>query len=115
LVNPATGTFETKLTYPDKPVKLKVGMTLDATIITNKFKNIIIIPTDYIIQKKNETYVFKKFKFWAIKAPIKVENFDNNRTEVISGLKTGDIILKSIEKNKLKNYKHIKITDYSDQ
>lgn len=116
MVNPSTGTFETKLTIPKERVKIVVGMTVDATIITNKLKNTIIIPADYLIQKKEEAaYVFKKVGFWAVKTPVKVENFDNNRIKIICGLKTGDIILKSLENNKLKNNKHIKITGYFEQ
>jgi len=112
-VNPATGTFEVKLTKPIEKINLNVGMTLDATIITNKYKNIIVIPTEFITQKNNETYVFTQFGFWARKTYIKIDNFDNNRTKIISGLKKGDVILKSVEKNKLKNNNHIKITgDY---
>jgi RND family efflux transporter MFP subunit len=111
-VNPSTGTFETKLTRPKENINLDVGMTVDATIITGKYKKILIIPTDFITQKDNKTYVFTKFLFWARKTYIKTENFDNNRTKIIDGLKKGDIILKSIEKNKLKNNKHIKIIGY---
>jgi len=108
-VNPLTGTFEVKLTKPKENINLDVGMTVDATIITNKYKNIIVIPTDFIIQKDGEIYVFTQFGFWAQKTYIKIDNFDNNRTKIISGLKKGDIILKSVEKNKLKNNNHIKI------
>lgn len=109
-VNPLTGTFETKLTQPEEKVKLDIGMTLDATIITGKYKNILVIPNDFITQKAGKTYVFRQFGFWAQKKHIKIENFDNNRTKVISGLKPGDVILKSTEINKLKDNNHIKIT-----
>jgi len=112
-VNPLTGTFEVKLTRPEKNINLTVGMTVDATIITGKYKNIIIIPTDFVIQKEGKTYVFTQFGFWARKTYIKIDNFDNNRTKIISGLKKGDVILKSVERNKLKDNNHIKITgDY---
>lgn len=111
-VNPATGTFETKLTKPRSNVKINVGMTVDATIITGKYKNVIVIPTEFIFQKDNKSYVFRKFGFWAVKTSVKTENFDNNRTKIISGIKSGDVILKSIEKNKLKGSEHIKIADY---
>ncbi|HBG47969.1 MAG TPA: hypothetical protein DDW90_00340 [Cyanobacteria bacterium UBA9971] len=112
-VNPLTGTFEVKLTRPEKKINLAVGMTVDATIITGKYKNIIIIPTDFVIQKEGKTYVFTQFGFWARKTYIKIDNFDNNRTKVISGLKKGEVILKSVERNKLKENNHIKITgDY---
>ena len=111
-VNPFTGTFETRLSRPKKNIRLDVGMTLDASIITAKYKNVIVIPADFITQKDNEAYVFTKFGFWARKTYIKTDNFDNNRTKILGGLKSGDIILKSIEKNKLKNNNHIKIMDY---
>jgi len=111
-VNPFTGTFETKLSRPKEKINLSVGMTVDATIITGKYKNITVIPTDFITHKNGKTSVFKKIGFFARKIYIKTENFDNNRTKIINGLKKGDIILKSLEINKLKNNKHIKITGY---
>ena len=111
-VNPFTGTFETKLTRPKEKINISVGMTVDATIITGKYKNILVVPTDFITHKNGKTYVFKKFGFWTHKVYIKTENFDNNRTKIISGLKNGDIILKSLETNKLKDNKHIKIIGY---
>jgi len=111
-VNPSTGTFEVRLSQPIENIKINVGMTLDATIITNKYKKILVIPTDFVTQKDNKTYLFKKYLFWAKKTYIKTDNFDNNRTKIITGLKKDDIILKSVESNKLKNNKHIKITGY---
>lgn len=113
-VDPLTGTFETKLNRPDKKIPLVVGMTLDATIISGEYKNALIIPTDFIVNRDGKNYVFRKFGFLAKKTLIEIERFDNNRTKIIKGLKENDIILKTSDdtKNKLKNNNHIKITGY---
>lgn len=111
-VNPATGTFEVKLTQPSEKIKIDVGMTVDASIITGEYKNAIIIPTEFIVQTDKGSYVYKKIGFWAWKTYVITENFDNNRTKITSGLNNGDVILKGVEKNKLKNNVHIKIADY---
>jgi HlyD family secretion protein len=112
-VNPATGTFEARITKPpDKNIKLLVGMTLDATIIISQLKDVMIISSNYVTKDENKTYVSKKDGLVAKKTPVKIQFFDNNRVMVIQGLKEGDIIVKSLKKSKLGNNTRIKIVEY---
>lgn len=112
MVDASTGTFVTKLYLPKEPVNFLVGMTVDATIITDKRKNVLVVPTEFIFQKDGKYYVFRKFGFWAKKTYVKTEIFDNGRSIITSGLKKGDVVLKGIKKNKLKNNVHIKIREF---
>lgn len=113
-VDPLTGTFEAIINIPEEKIRLLVGMTLDATIIFNEYKNILIAPNDFIVQEDGNSYVFKKFLNFAVKTPVETEMFDNNRSKIIKGLQKDDIILKSTGelRNKLKNNSNIKITEY---
>ena len=113
-VNPLTGTFEARLTKPKTDLKILVGMTLDATIVQGEYKNVIIIPTDFITEDDNKTYVFVKSGYFAKKTQIKSEIFDNNTVMVLDGLKEGDIILKRMGTGKLKDNEKVKIKEFRE-
>jgi len=113
LVNPETGTFEAKIKTPYKfSYKLLTGMTFDATIIINSFKNVIILPSDFVFKEEGNFFVFKKVGFWAKKTIIKAKEFDNGRIRVLSGIEQGDVVLKGLDSQKLKNHQLIKIRKY---
>lgn len=111
-VNPLTGTFEARITRPkETEMKILVGMTLDATIIQQQFNNVMIIPSDFILEEGNKTYVFKQANSFADKTEIKTKMFDNNRVLIEEGLKEGEVILKRVDEGKLKDGTKIKIKE----
>lgn len=115
-VNPLTGTFEARITRPvENGAKILVGMTLDATIIQEELENVIIIPSEFVLEENNSAYVFKQSNSFAKKILIKTKIFDNNRVLVEEGLKEGDIILKRTDTGKLKNNTKIKIKGFTNR
>ncbi|OGI01390.1 MAG: hypothetical protein A2Y25_02735 [Candidatus Melainabacteria bacterium GWF2_37_15] len=111
-----TGTFIVRIRRPEvKDVKILVGMTLDATIILEEYKNVMIIPSDFVTQENNKTFVFKKVNYFARKTEIKTKQFDNNRVLVEKGLDEGDVILKRIGTGKLKDNTKIKVEEFREK
>jgi len=115
-VNPVTGTFEARITKPaENKEKVLVGMTLDATIILEEYKNVMIIPSDFVTQENNKTFVFKKVNYFAKKAEIKTQVFDNNRVLVEEGLKEEEVILKRIGTGRLKDNAKIQVKEVRER
>lgn len=114
-VNPVTGTFEARITRPDSPsYNIYVGMTFDATIIVEEYKNILIIPTDFIETENSKAYVFKLKNDFAVKKPVKIEFFSNNAVRILQGVKEGEIVLKKDSTGKLKDKEKVKIIEYRE-
>lgn len=111
-VNPLTGTFEARITKPETETKILVGMTIDATIILKEFKNVLIIPSDFLLEEDNKTFVFKKVNYFADKTEVVTRIFDNNRVLVEAGLEEGDVILKRMDTGKLKDGTKIKVKEF---
>lgn len=115
-INPVTGTFEARITRPDMSgYSIYVGMTFDATIIIEEYKDIIVIPTNYIKRENSEVYVFILKNGFTYKKYIKTEYFNNNSIRVIKGLKQGDIVLKKEDTGFLKDGEKIKIIEHLKQ
>lgn len=120
MVNPLSGTFEGKLYIPkeEKNYPFSVGMTVDTTIILGKYKNIIVVPANFVQKddQSGETYVFKRNGFLnlfaAKKVLVKVEFFDSQNARIIDGLKNGDILLKALKDEKIKENSRVKIVRY---
>ncbi len=115
-VNPVTGTFEARIYKPDTQERsILVGMTFDATIIVKEYKNILIIPADFVEIDNSDSYIYKLSNNFAVKTPVKTEFFDNNYVKVLEGAKEGEIILKKADKGKLTDNAKVKIVEYRKQ
>ncbi len=115
-VNPVTGTFDARITRPqDTEYSIFVGMTFDATIIAEEYKDILIIPTDFIETEDSKTYVFKLINDFASKKQVKIEFFNNNAVRVLEGIEEGEIILRKTDTGKLRDNEKVKIIEYRKQ
>lgn len=83
-------------------IKIKHGMTANATIITAKKNNILTIPSRAIIEKNNGEKIIKKLSNEVVKEiPIKIGlRGDGGMIEVLSGVNEGDMIITFIKENK---------------
>ena len=111
-VNPISGTFIAKVRIPYTGLPVMAGMTADITIVVREIKNIVIIPTEFIQIQNKKQYVYKKIGNKSKKTYINAIIFDNNRSQVLSGLNTNDVIVKGYNGKKLKDDKKIKIKEY---
>ncbi|MDD3151099.1 MAG: efflux RND transporter periplasmic adaptor subunit, partial [Candidatus Gastranaerophilales bacterium] len=112
-VNPSTGTFTAKITLPDmNGYRVFSGMTVDITIISEEYKDIVIIPESFTVEENSKLFVFKKKGLRVKKIEIKGIPFNNNKILVKDGLKQNDIIVKNIGNKKLTNNEKIKIQEY---
>ena len=111
--NDQTGLFGVKISIPNEDGKIKAGMFADINLVLEISENAVAIPSEAIMQKGEEFYVFvasKDGKTAEKKVVIKgIENTE--MTEILSGIDEGEkVILKGKEYLSEKNNK-IRITD----
>ncbi|MFH1760136.1 MAG: efflux RND transporter periplasmic adaptor subunit [bacterium] len=75
-----------------KKMAAKSGMTADITIITDKKADVPMIPQICVIISGEKKYVFKNHLDKVSRMQIRVGRVMNGNYEVLSGIKTGDII-----------------------
>lgn len=93
---PKTGetgtTYEVKFRFDHYQDIYRLGMTGDVTLPLKEKNNVIAVPSTYIKSENGQKYVWINENGQRIKTYIKVgETFDTD-TEVISGLKVGDVL-----------------------
>lgn len=86
--------FPVEVKFPDNSsLRFKIGMNGDADIITDTIENTLVIPSDYIFEDNNKTYVYQIDKNDnLVKKTVKTGIQTEDKTEILSGLKKGDKI-----------------------
>lgn len=109
-----TGTFIAWIEMPDLGGRpFAKGMTVDVTIITNKEKDALVIPSQFVFNEGGQDYVYSKFGLWAIRKKIKGKRYNNGRYIVQKGLRVRDIVIKPLANVKLHNFQKIKVKKIS--
>ena len=90
-----TGKIEIHLDNPDS--KLRTGMFAKIDVLVTTHENVVIVPRDSLVKYDNNylAYVVEKQgdKLIAVKRDVKVGIFDDDKVEVISGLKSGERLI----------------------
>ena len=88
-----TRTFEVRVSSPKEDIVLKPGMSADVEIITGIAKEVLVIPSQAVIDKRTEQFVYVSENGKSKKNKIKVGLYNWNFTEVSEGLKEGEIVI----------------------
>ncbi len=90
-----TGKIEIHLNNADN--KLRTGMFAKIDVLVTTHENAVIVPRDSLVKYENNylAYVVEKQgdRYIAVKRDVKVGIFDDDKVEVISGLKAGDRLI----------------------
>jgi len=88
--------FEIRATVDDKENKLRVGMSADAELILEEHENVLVIPEGAIIYEDGKTFVNiqdDSVEEGMRKVEINKGISDGLRTEVLSGLEEGQVVV----------------------
>jgi HlyD family secretion protein len=88
--------FEIRATVDDKENKLRVGMSADAELILEEHENVLVIPEGAIIYEDGKTFVNiqdETVEEGMRKIEITQGISDGLRTEVLSGLEEGQVVV----------------------
>lgn len=87
--------------------KLKVGMSVNADIITQIKADVLIVPREAVFSRNGESFVYKVRDGKAKETSVELGLKDMDNVEITSGIKEGDTIIVSIPEN-LKNNAGVK-------
>ncbi|MBI5074534.1 MAG: efflux RND transporter periplasmic adaptor subunit [Nitrospirae bacterium] len=102
-------TFEARVRLLDNYVITKPGMSADVEVIVSKKDNVLIIPSQAIIEKGDAKYVYVGNDSKAVLHKIKTGQFNWTFTEVTEGLQEGDIVITNPDIPDLKDKTRIKV------
>jgi RND family efflux transporter MFP subunit len=88
--------------------KLKIGMSVNADIITQVKENVLTVPRGAVFSKNGESFVYVVRNNRAKQTAVELGLKDMDNVEIITGLKDGDAVVVSIPGN-LKNNSGVKV------
>ncbi|MDP5039075.1 MAG: efflux RND transporter periplasmic adaptor subunit [Candidatus Gracilibacteria bacterium] len=107
ITNSGVVTYKVTIILDDENFDKKIlsGMTANVEIITKELNNILLIESSYILSENEKFYVNRLENNKEVKTYIEIGEIKNGKTQIISGLNKGDIIIKSINNDTIKSTK----------
>ncbi len=90
-------TVEVVVKLEDNDKTLRIGYSAECTIILSKEKNVVILPYEYLRSDEKGEYVFVARGRQALKKYIKTGTEYKKGVKVISGLRSGDKVIKDVK------------------
>jgi RND family efflux transporter MFP subunit len=104
-------TFEVRVTSPKDKITLKPGLSADIEIITGEAKNVLVVPSQSVIEKEGGTFVFIAENGAARQRKVVIGIRNWNFTEIKQGLKQGEIVIITPDRPGFKQGVRIKVVD----
>ncbi len=92
IINPYTKTASVEIIIPNEKLLLRSGMFAEVKIITEEREG-IVIGSDYILNTGGNSYVYVIHNNIAEKRIIRTGIVEENRVEVLDGLKEGEVVV----------------------
>jgi RND family efflux transporter MFP subunit len=92
VADPATRTYTAKISIPNAPPEVRLGMTATVSFITKANKNLIRLPLTALLNEKNQTSIWV-IENGAVKSvPVQVGGVMGNEVVIASGVNAGQMI-----------------------
>lgn len=88
-----TRTFEIRVRFKEGDTIIKLGMSADIEVIVDSVKDTLVVPSQAVIERSSEKFVFVKRGSKVKLTPVKVGLSSWNLTEIVSGLQEGDVVV----------------------
>lgn len=108
-----TRTFESRVSVPSEDIVLKPGMSADIEIITGKASNTLVLPSQVVVEKGLEHFVYAADSGRAKLRKVEIGLFNWNFTEIKKGLKEGDVVIFTPDAPGFKEGVRIKVVNSS--
>jgi RND family efflux transporter MFP subunit len=106
-------TFEVRVSINEPDVVLKPGMSADIEIITDKIHDTLVVPSQAVIERGQEKVVYVAERGRARKRKVITGTYNWNFTEIKDGLKEGDVVIVTPDRQGLKEGVRIKVVNLS--
>ena len=94
-LDPKTRTLRTEIDIPNPGGKLRPGLYAYATVIVDEHKDVLTIPTTAVIQEQDKAFCVVVVDGKAVRRAIETGLSDGTHTEVTSGLRGSEAIVKT--------------------
>lgn len=88
-----TGLFEVTINVPNSDGILKGGMFADVMIVTEKYDDMLCIPSKAVITENDKSYVYVENGGNAVKKEVTLGKSDEENTQVLSGVSEGENVV----------------------
>jgi RND family efflux transporter MFP subunit len=103
-----TRTFEVRVRLKEMPPAIKPGMSAEVEVIVDKADNILIVPSQAMMERDGKIFVYVVKDSKAKLVPVKTGRSNWTYTEVLSGVKEGDEVIINPDTPKLRDGVKIK-------
>lgn len=93
VADPATRTFTAKISIPNAPPEVRLGMTATVSFITKANKNLIRLPLTALLNEKNQTSLWVIENGVVKSVPVQVGGVMGNEVVIASGVNAGQMIV----------------------
>jgi RND family efflux transporter MFP subunit len=91
--DPATKLYLVEITVDNADGKLRPGAVTTASILVDEKTGVVLVPLDALIERQNQTYVYRVMSNRAALSEITIGTADVDEVEVIDGLADGDTVI----------------------
>jgi RND family efflux transporter MFP subunit len=93
VADPATRTYTAKISIPNAPPEVRLGMTATVRFITKADKNLIRLPLTSLLNEKNQTSIWVIENSAVKSVPVQVGGVMGNEVVIASGVNAGQMIV----------------------
>jgi RND family efflux transporter MFP subunit len=112
-LDPTTRTFRVVATVDNEDLLLRPGMFVKADIVTESLEDVVLIPRQYVLMRRNQEVVFVEEGARAQMRQIITGLEDQDRVEIIEGLEEGERLITSNYET-LRSRTRVRVTGESD-
>jgi RND family efflux transporter MFP subunit len=94
-LDPKSRTIRAEIDIPNPGFKLRPGLYAWATIVVEEHPNVLTLPTTAVVKDKDQSYCVVIVSGKAVRRRIEVGLNNGTRTEVVSGLESGESVVKA--------------------
>lgn len=93
VADPATRTYTAKISIPNAPPEVRLGMTATVSFITKADKNLIRLPLTALLNDKNQTSIWVIENGVVRSVPVQVGGVMGNEVVIASGVNAGQMVV----------------------
>lgn len=102
-------TFEIRVKLLDRKITVKPGMSADVEVVVDMFRDVLVVPSQAIIEKNEGKFVYAVRNGKAAMTQVKTGHFNWHYTEITEGLKEGDVVVTNIDVPKFSDGVRVKV------
>ncbi|TAN40910.1 MAG: efflux RND transporter periplasmic adaptor subunit [Nitrospirae bacterium] len=102
-------TFEVRVRLQEKGIIMKPGMSADVEIVIDRIKDVLVLPSQAIIEKDETRFVYVVRNGKALRTPVRTGGANWTYSEITAGIAEGDTVILNPDAPDLKAGSRVKV------